>query len=155
MHYLKYIFGIKLHISGRSSVHHQHFFTVHKALHTGLLCLQWKIPDDGRRNCPKRVEFYSKNKFEKLDHLVGFVIRISLLVASCFTTVVTVLSHSPISNKRSPRATWLTKWNLPTEEQCVYCVTTCKEHVWRSCVQLRPLMIVKVRHYGARVHVNA
>jgi len=27
------------------------------------------------RNCPKHVEFYSKNKFEKLVHLVGFVVR--------------------------------------------------------------------------------
>jgi hypothetical protein len=25
---------------------------------------------------PKHVEFYSKNKFEKLVHLVGFIIRI-------------------------------------------------------------------------------
>ena len=30
-----------------------------------------KTPDDGQRNCPKHVEFYSKNKFEKLVHLVG------------------------------------------------------------------------------------
>jgi len=30
----------------------------------------------GQRNCPKHVEFYSKNKFEKLVHLVGFIIRI-------------------------------------------------------------------------------
>ena len=35
-----------------------------------------KTPDDGHRNCPKHVEFYSKNKFEKLVHLVGFIIRI-------------------------------------------------------------------------------
>jgi len=35
-----------------------------------------KTPDDGQRNCPRRVEFYSKNKFEKLVHLVGFIIRI-------------------------------------------------------------------------------
>jgi len=35
-----------------------------------------KTPDDGQRNCPKHVEFYSKNKFEELVHLVGFVIRI-------------------------------------------------------------------------------
>jgi hypothetical protein len=28
----------------------------------------------GERNCPKHVEFYSKNKFEKLVHLVGFII---------------------------------------------------------------------------------
>ena len=44
--------------------------------HIPLLCVQWKTPDDGHRNCPKHVEFYSKNKFEKLVHLVGFIIRI-------------------------------------------------------------------------------
>jgi hypothetical protein len=27
--------------------------------------------DDGQRNCLKHVEFYSKNKFEKLVHPVG------------------------------------------------------------------------------------
>ena len=32
--------------------------------------------DDGQRNCPKHVELYSKNKFEKLVYLVGFFIRI-------------------------------------------------------------------------------
>jgi len=35
-----------------------------------------KTPADGQRNCPKHVEFYSKNKFDKLVHLVGFIIRI-------------------------------------------------------------------------------
>ena len=35
-----------------------------------------KTPGDGQRNCPKHVEFYSKNKFEKLANLVGFIIRI-------------------------------------------------------------------------------
>ena len=35
-----------------------------------------KTPDDGEINCPKHVEFYSKNKFEKLVHLVGSIIRI-------------------------------------------------------------------------------
>jgi len=34
-----------------------------------------KTPDDGQRNCPKHVEFYSKYKVEKLVHLVGFIIR--------------------------------------------------------------------------------
>jgi len=33
-------------------------------------------PDDGQRNCPKLVEFYSKNKFVKLMYLVGFTTRI-------------------------------------------------------------------------------
>jgi len=41
-----------------------------------LLCVRWRTPGDGQRNCPKHVEFYSKNKFEKLVLLVGFVIRI-------------------------------------------------------------------------------
>jgi hypothetical protein len=29
-----------------------------------------------KNSCPKHVDFYSKNKFEKLVHLVGFIIRI-------------------------------------------------------------------------------
>jgi len=36
-----------------------------------------KTPDDGQSNCLKHVGFYSKNKFEKLVHLVGIIIRIS------------------------------------------------------------------------------
>jgi len=87
-----------------SCVHHQEFFTVHTAMvyviqvwwqlasrirmelvpswscsqavwHMPLLCVQWKTPGDGQRNSPKHVEFYSKNKFEELVHLVGFIIR--------------------------------------------------------------------------------
>jgi len=34
-----------------------------------------KTPDVGQRNCRKHVDFHSKNKFEKLVHLVGFIIR--------------------------------------------------------------------------------
>jgi hypothetical protein len=41
-----------------------------------LLASCQQTPDDGQRNCPKHVELYSKNKFEKLVHLVGFIIRI-------------------------------------------------------------------------------
>jgi hypothetical protein len=44
--------------------------------HIPLLRVQWKTPDDGQRNCPKHVEFHSKNKLEKSVHLVGFIIRI-------------------------------------------------------------------------------
>ena len=43
--------------------------------HIPLLCVQWKAPDGRHRNCPKHVESHSKNKFEKLVHLVGFIIR--------------------------------------------------------------------------------
>ena len=35
-----------------------------------------KTSGDGKRNCPKHAEFYSKNKFEKLVHLDSFIIRI-------------------------------------------------------------------------------
>ena len=35
-----------------------------------------RTPDDGQRSYPKHVEFYSKNKFEELVHLVGFIMRI-------------------------------------------------------------------------------
>jgi len=41
-----------------------------------MLCVQRKTPDDGQRNCPKHVQFYPKNKFEKLVHLAGFIVRI-------------------------------------------------------------------------------
>ena len=40
-----------------------------------LLCIQYWTPDDGQETCPKHVEFYSKNNFEKLVHLVGFIVR--------------------------------------------------------------------------------
>ena len=43
---------------------------------TTAVCRVKKTPNDGQMNCPKHVEFYSKNKFEKLVHLVGFIIRI-------------------------------------------------------------------------------
>ena len=43
--------------------------------HKTLQCVQWKNPDEGQRNCPKQVEFHFKNKFEKLLHLVGFIMR--------------------------------------------------------------------------------
>ena len=61
-----------MHVSDRFSVHHQESSTV------------WHIPiavctvldsDDGQKTCPKHVEFYHKNKFEKLVHFFGFIIR--------------------------------------------------------------------------------
>jgi len=54
------------------SLHTQQWYNVIQI----LLCVQWKTPDDGQRNCPKHVEFYPKNKFEELVQLVGFIIRI-------------------------------------------------------------------------------
>ena len=34
--------------------------------HIPFLCVQWKTPDDGQRNCPKHVEFYSKINLRNL-----------------------------------------------------------------------------------------
>jgi len=67
-----------------------------------LLCVQWKT-DDGQRYCPKHVEFDSKNKFEKLVHLFGFIIRNVI-------SVVTRLQALPSSNRCSnpARQNWFT-----------------------------------------------
>jgi hypothetical protein len=46
------------------------------AFHIPLLCVQWKTPVDGQKNCPKHVEFHSKNKnLDKLVPPVGSVVR--------------------------------------------------------------------------------
>jgi len=96
--FLKFIFGIKLYMfrtiplsAIRSfSLHTQQYIQVcwqfasrirmeavsKPVWHIPLLCVQWKTLDVGQRNCPKHEEFYSKNKFQKLVHLVGFIIRI-------------------------------------------------------------------------------
>jgi len=41
------------------------------------LCIQYRTPDDGHNTHPKNVDFCSKNKFEKLVHLFGFITRIN------------------------------------------------------------------------------
>jgi len=46
-----YFWNKTLHVSDSSCVHHQEFFTVH----TAMVYVQWKTPDDGHRNCPKHV----------------------------------------------------------------------------------------------------
>jgi len=92
-----YFWNRTLHVSDSFSVHQQESSTVHTAIgvcHRGYadcllassqhnlydiylsLCVQCLTPDDGQRNCPKHVQFYPKNKSEKLLHLVGFTIRI-------------------------------------------------------------------------------
>jgi len=41
-----------------------------------LYIQQWYMSYRFADSCLKHAEFYSKNKFEKLVHLVGFIIRI-------------------------------------------------------------------------------
>ena len=62
--------------------------------HIPLLCVQWKTPDDGHRNCPKHVEFYSKNKLEELVHLVGFIIRTTIFYYLIYWLQVSVIRPS-------------------------------------------------------------
>ena len=62
--------------------------------HIPLLCVRWKTPDDGQRNCPKNVEIHSKNKFEKLVHLVGFIIRkVPTLEDLCTSKTSVIIYH--------------------------------------------------------------
>ena len=76
------------------------------------LCVQCQTPDDGQRNCPKHAEFYSKNKFEKFVHLIGFIIRIyhyerssecqihsrTVLILSFYTSLVLPGDAFPMSH---------------------------------------------------------
>jgi len=69
-----------------------------------LLCIQWKTPDDGQRNCPKHVEFHSTNKFEKLVHLVGFYYKTYILTRvfqaqhQAYSFMLLINLDYPISN---------------------------------------------------------
>ena len=62
--------------------------------HIPLLCVQWKTPDDEQRNCPKHVEFHSKNKIEKLVHPVGFITRIFNTMHGHMNVKYTILFES-------------------------------------------------------------
>jgi hypothetical protein len=115
MHSQIYFWNRTLHVSDSFSVHHQESSTVHTAIHTGyadcvlissqhnlydiylLLCVQYKTPDDGQRNCSKHVEFYSKNEFEKLVHPVGFIIRIFHDVRSSECQIGLLLWNTEVS----------------------------------------------------------
>jgi len=61
--------------------------------HIQLLCVQWKTVDDGQRNCPKHVEFYSKNKFEKLVHLVFFYYKKKKAHYCCNHVRISIISQ--------------------------------------------------------------
>ena len=67
--------------------------------YTTAVCVHWKTPDDGQNNCPKHVEFYSKNKFEKLVHLVGFTKRIYHDARSPERQFITMHGHLNVKYK--------------------------------------------------------
>jgi hypothetical protein len=79
-----------------------------------LLCVQWKTLYDGQRNCPKHLEFHSKNKFEKLVHLVGFIIRKYQIH---YISLLLLVSHK---NGHYSWAPWHVTWHI-LAEQCIKC----------------------------------
>ena len=81
---------------------------------TPLLCAQWKTPDGGQRNCPKHVEFHSKNKFEKLVHLVGFITRtvMQIFLSVYILDIIVPPPHCP-SAITSPRGKGTKRESMP------------------------------------------
>jgi len=53
--------------------------------HIPLPCVQWKILDDGQRNCPKHAEFYPKNKIWQSSASSWFSIWNALYVSQDIT----------------------------------------------------------------------
>jgi len=73
--FLKFIFGIKLYMFRAVPLSIMRSFS----LYTQQWYMSYRFADSLRarqRNFLKHVEFYSKNKFEKSVHLIGFIIRI-------------------------------------------------------------------------------
>jgi hypothetical protein len=82
--FLKFIFGRKHHIFPTVTLYIIRSFSLYTKrwympanLYDIYQCCVYskKTPNDGQRNCPKYVDFQTKTKFEKLMHLVGFIIR--------------------------------------------------------------------------------
>jgi hypothetical protein len=51
-----------------------------------------------QKTCPKHVELYSKNRFEKLVRLVGFILRISSLQRQTFISLLSATAQLGHSN---------------------------------------------------------
>jgi len=111
--------------------------------HIPMLCVQWRTPDDWQRNCPKHAEFYFKNKFEKLVHLVGFIIRSekgNLTVSKICPTSTVVKNHEipgmtstlRQKNATAPYTHWLFAWHnrsIPTQRrQIAVCNCSLQHH---------------------------
>jgi len=71
--YMSYRFGDSLRRGTGRNCRFVLFLLASCMTYTTAVCTVKKNPDDGQRNCPKHVEFYSKIKFDKLVHLVGFI----------------------------------------------------------------------------------
>ena len=63
--------------------------------HIPLLCVQWKIPDDGQRNCPKHVEFLSKINLRNFASSWFYYKRSSTQFISAQTSTLIILIFLP------------------------------------------------------------
>ena len=88
---LEFIFGIKLYIfrTVRLSV------TRSFSLYTQQRYKSYRFADSFQAgsgwNCPKYVQFYSKNKFENLVHVVGFIISIIIIIIIITITITIII----------------------------------------------------------------
>ena len=92
-----------------------------------------KSPADGQRSCPKHVEIYPKNKFEKLVHLVGFVIRIQ--------HIFDFFDKWDVAHRHAYMPLWLTFQSLPvticTNSLTFNNCTLCPHCIYVFCIYLR------------------
>ena len=99
----------------------------HAVWHIPLLCVQWKTPDDGQRNCLKHVEFYSKNKFEKLVHLIVFIIRRHTHVCRLFLWQLWLGRHVIVGSSCHPFET--RRWH----QKCILLQFMCSYNIRTGC----------------------
>jgi len=125
-------------------------YVIQVCWHIPLLYVQWKTPDNGKRNCPKHVEFYSKNKFEKLVHLVGFVIRADEILVWARHLMYSVNS-STANGRRFIRSVVETNpRDIQTFKQC--CSGNCRLRcvlLYRPSVRGLSLLFVRVYLIGS------
>jgi len=109
--------------------------------HIPLLCVQWKIPNNGQRNCPKNVEFKSKNKFEKLVHVVGFNIRKSIMLHGDMNVKCLTLFYRATHMHR--RTVQVLKWSVCQLDTALWLTVWLLGQEWRTALRwvLRRLIL--------------
>ena len=108
--------------------------------HTPLLRVQRNTPDNGQRNCPKHVAFYSKYKFEKLVHLVGFIIQIYHDARSperqmLCGLVLHIINKRKLGNGTVPSSCWSGWWKTENHKHSEFKWYTTWEiiHLLNAC----------------------
>ena len=97
-----------------------------------------KTPDDGQRNCPKHVEFYSKNKYEKISASSWFCYKNSVstdfnLIRRFILLCAIPVHYSHLSDKVQSNLIFDGAHRTPSEGGMG---TKCKKSYIRSCYML-------------------